>query len=582
MTRRYVMVKIIFIFFYTVFAQLNAEILCSRKTALLNLANRLNGSALIQNNAYDQTFKQSIPLETTPCWSSQAYSTEIWGAALVNITDDDYPEVITTYESGYKYLYLNNGGIIESTPSWQSNDFDDNVLPAFGDYDNDGDLDMAVACYEFFGGRTKIYQNDNGMLTVDPIWTASSGGGVTCAWGDVDNDGDLDLAIVDISFFPAVFYNNNGTMELIPSWHGTDYNVDFGVTWIDVDNDGDLDLAVGGYNILEPTLRIYYNHDGTLETVASWKSSVTAQYCRGVGLSVYDVNQDGWLDMGVTGGWFENNDVNIMFMNRQDSLENYPSWFSQDVRNSGCCLFGDLNGDGYLDWAVNNGRCGNVYENLGNSIDHTYGWQSVDSGGLGIDLGDVDLDGIVYREDTIVGDGTKKLFYLKIIPIHKLEEITIDSDSVPLSDYCCNLKSGWVSFKDSIPVGSEIVFKYFHSIDIELLLADMYKEKAHLYENTNIGIAENSLEPMKTGLSIYPNPVRRSNPAELTYTVAHPTFVQADLYDCTGRKIETLFKQKINHGLWKEKIATKFSPGTYFLRLKLDKKDIFTKIVIIE
>ena len=585
MTQKYLIkTKAIFVFLCMIILPLQAEISYNRKIGLLDLASQLSGPSSIGDSSsrYTRGLRQKIPLDTIPYWSSQAYGTEIWGVALADITNDGYPEVITIYEQGYNYIYLNNQGVIESTPSWQSNDWDYHIWPAFGDYDSDGDLDMAVACYEWYGGKTKLYQNDNGTLSSDPAWTASLGGGTRCDWGDVDNDGDLDLAIADVSYYPAVFYNTNGILESSPSWCGTDYFTDFDVAWLDVDNDGDLDLAVGGLNFLEPTLRIYYNDSGTLETIASWKSQITAGVCRGVGLSVWDVDQDGWLDVAVAAGYPDDSQCNRIFKNLQDSLESYPSWFSNDSNVSVCGLFGDLNGDGCLDWAVNNKIFGVVYENLGDSIDTLFTWQSTVSGGFGIDLGDVDQDGVIYREDTIIADGGKRLFYLPIIPIHKLEEITINGDSVPLNDYCCDLKSGWISFKNTISTGSEIIFKYYHSVDLELLLSDESSNKAHLFKNTNIGLVEQYPQHEKIGFSIYPNPILAGVPAELVYSVTRPTIIELDLYDCTGRKIETIFKQKVDPGMWRKKIRTQFLPGIYFLRLKSHYNNIFTKIVIIK
>ncbi|MGB9669370.1 MAG: T9SS type A sorting domain-containing protein, partial [Anaerolineales bacterium] len=381
------------------------------------------------------------------------------------------------------------------------------VTPAFGDYDNDGDLDMATANYSLPGGRTKLYRNDNGTLTRDPVWTASSGGGTCGDWGDFDNDGDLDWAIADMFAYPMLFRNNGGVLENYPCWNAVDGNIDFGCAWIDVDNDGDLDLAVGSINWQYPLVRIYKNNNGLLETVASWRSQVMAD-STGIGLSVADINKDGWLDLGVSCG-FVDTVHNVIFMNLHDSLESNPSWISNDASASGFSIFGDLNNDGYLDWAVNNGDVGSCYENNTGTLNPSYTWSSTVPGGLGIDLGDVDQDGVVYKEDTIIADGTKKLFYLSNIPVQKIDGITINGDTVSVAGYCCNLKSGWVSFRDSISSGSQIIFKYCYSVDLELLLSDYPNDNAHLFKN-NVGIFEKSDKLIEIGLQVYPNPFRNA------------------------------------------------------------------------
>jgi hypothetical protein len=474
----------------------------------------------------------SVNLENSPFWTSQSFAGSIWGTHLVDITGDGYPEVITIYEEygsggGYCYLYLNNNGVIGSTPSWQSSDLDRHVMADFGDYDNDGDLDMAVASYGVLGGVTKIYRNDNGNLTNSPVW--SGGSGTMCAWGDYDNDGDLDLAMVDMFYYPRVFKNNNGNFIL--SWAGSDYNLDFACTWADIDNDGDLDLLVGNINWQIPTLRIYYNTNGVLENVASWKSACKGESLAASGIFACDFDKDGFLDVAVSCGFSDNN-KNIIFKNHNGVLDTIPFWFSTDLSPSGSCIFGDLNNDGFLDFAVNNGNEGAVYENIGGFISPNYSWQSNEPGGLGVDLGDIERDGIMIKQDTFIGNGIRKLFYLSIIPIQRILEITINGISIPISDYTYHLKSGWISFKNAPSSGSQIVVKYEYSIDLDFLLSDYDHNNAHLYRNTTVFIPEKQ----KTISYKIPNLFHNST-----------LFINKNfyLYDVTGKKLKEMNKNGI-------------------------------------
>jgi len=67
---------------------------------------------------------------------------------------------------------------------------------AYGDYDNDGDLDLAVAGWDSSVRVLKIYKNNgNGTfdfneVELDPGWGVEY---CSLAWGDYDNDGDLDF-----------------------------------------------------------------------------------------------------------------------------------------------------------------------------------------------------------------------------------------------------------------------------------------------------------------------------------------------------------------------------------------------------
>jgi hypothetical protein len=90
--------------------------------------------------------------------------------------------------------------------------------PSFGDYDNDGDLDLFVTqVYYLVHGDSHLFRN-NGNLTFTNV-TEDAGVKVWNSWGtawaDYDNDGDLDL-IVEGSSYPNPFYEirlyrNNGS-----------------------------------------------------------------------------------------------------------------------------------------------------------------------------------------------------------------------------------------------------------------------------------------------------------------------------------------------------------------------------------
>ena len=72
----------------------------------------------------------------------------------------------------------------------------------WGDYDNDGDLDIFLTgvtdqTYTTEDYTSNLYRNDSGTF-VERIYDIEDGGEGTTAWGDYDNDGDLDLAVIGI------------------------------------------------------------------------------------------------------------------------------------------------------------------------------------------------------------------------------------------------------------------------------------------------------------------------------------------------------------------------------------------------
>jgi hypothetical protein len=118
---------------------------------------------------------------------------------------------------------------------------------AWGDYDNDGDLDLLLTGIQsYVGGVTKLYQNNAGSFT--EITTSLPGvraGSVN--WGDYDNDNDLDILISGASAtgnFTRLLRNDNQTFTATPEEFAqvSHSSSAFG----DYDNDGDLDILISG------------------------------------------------------------------------------------------------------------------------------------------------------------------------------------------------------------------------------------------------------------------------------------------------------------------------------------------------
>src|SRR5204862_6740961 len=85
-----------------------------------------------------------------------------------------------------------------------------------------------------------------------------------CAWADYDNDGYLDLFIVNDSFGNRL-YHNNGDGTFLSVTEGdvvTDLANSTGCSWGDYDNDGFLDLFVANGGIASPQNSFLYHNDG--------------------------------------------------------------------------------------------------------------------------------------------------------------------------------------------------------------------------------------------------------------------------------------------------------------------------------
>lgn len=127
------------------------------------------------------------------------------------------------------------------------------------------------------------------------------GGGV--AWADFDNDGHDDLFVVsaggpldaqESDLAPSVLYRNLGNGRFQRHDGFPELRIrGMGASWADADNDGWLDLAVTGYD----TIRVFKNRQGQFEPVA-WIKSQPGFW---TGVSWADFNRDGWPDLYVCG-----------------------------------------------------------------------------------------------------------------------------------------------------------------------------------------------------------------------------------------------------------------------------------------
>ena len=142
---------------------------------------------------------------------------------------------------------------------------------AWGDYDNDGLLDLFIAAGS--GAQNRLYHNDGGgvftKITSGPMLAHAPGlESWGCAWGDYDNDGYLDLFVTSYNGSNQLFHNNgNGTFTQILSGSAVnDGGVGiyyFAPSWVDYDNDGFLDLFVAGGSGGSRKNLLYHNNGNT-------------------------------------------------------------------------------------------------------------------------------------------------------------------------------------------------------------------------------------------------------------------------------------------------------------------------------
>ena len=534
------------------------------------------------------------------------------GVSFADFDNDGWDDITYTSENGGNIYFLKNTNGEFNLVSFNGiSNTNKTKQVIWVDYDNDGDKDLFVTALE---GKNSFYINDGEMNFTD----ISSTIGIFqtdlftygASFGDIDNDGDLDLFISNRSPIDHnyLYRNDSGTYVDITDSSGISLEgqLSFCSIFFDYDKDGLQDIYVS--NDKEENInRLYRNlGDGVFEDVSDFSNA-------GIDISAMsttlgDFNNDGWFDIYITNTPFSQISTiigNVLLKNNGDgTFTNIATETGTSFNSLGWgSVFLDADNDGFLDLYVSSSLDGSAqflssafYHQQNDEtfiIPQDIGFDSDNRESYSNAIGDINNDG---KPEIVVVNDTDNNFlwqnntsnqnnWLKV----KLEGVISNRDGIGntieiningQSQYRYTLAGeGYLSqnsFYEFFGMGNATEVDYVKVTwtatgESEIINNIAANQAIIIKEGSGVLSSVNNLKDTK--FAVYPNP---SANGVFKLSVANQEIVSLQVFDISGRLITKKIDLKNNDQI----NLSQYQKGVYIARFSSETKNEVLKLII--
>jgi len=254
-----------------------------------------------------------------------------------------------------------------------------------GDFDGDGDLDLAVAGFGYDDGETHWMENlGNWRFRSTRLLNLS--GAINVEIADLDRDGDLDItSLVSQEWEEVYAFVNDGRGHFEPRlvWGST--NDDFGSSWLtaaDLDKDGDIDFLYSNgdaFDYAPPSGRPWHGVQWLENTGAlNFTFHRLADFSGASSPQPVDIDGDGDLDVVVVSAynaWDDPSAQSLVWLENDGRMRFAMHDLAASPTHLVTVAAGDLTGDGLPDLATGGMHISRPYDRMSRITMWTNGWQ---------------------------------------------------------------------------------------------------------------------------------------------------------------------------------------------------------------